>query len=104
MAPFPTVTTLYRKPDSVVMKPSSLAVDDVVSALISSIFAAIVEDGVDKNAILLLVPTAPMVPVIVWERNVRRSGLLAEYATADPTNNPDASRTVYLRFILALAY
>jgi hypothetical protein len=78
------------------MKPSSLvgAAVAAVVAMSSSAFAALVEIGVDRNAIP---------PEIDWDRNARRSGLLAVYATADPTIKPDASKTVYLRFILVQA-
>jgi hypothetical protein len=68
------------------MKPSSL-----VGAAVAAVVAM---SGVDRNAIP---------PEIDWDRNARRSGLLAVYATADPTIKPDASKTVYLRFILVQA-
>lgn len=71
------------------------------------------EDGVVVNKLAIAAPEMD------FDKNDRRSALVGlllrsvltrvvlgeldtEYATADPTNKPDASKTEYLRFILDL--
>ena len=71
------------------------------------------EDGVVVNKLAIAAPEMD------FDKNERRSALVGlllrsvltrvvlgeldtEYATADPTNKPDASKTEYLRFILDL--
>lgn len=71
------------------------------------------DDGVVVNKLAIAAPEMD------FDKNERRSALVGlllrsvltrvvlgeldtEYATADPTNKPDASKTEYLRFILDL--
>ena len=71
------------------------------------------DDGVVVNKLAIAAPEMD------FDKNDRRSALVGlllrsvltrvvlgeldtEYATADPTNKPDASKTEYLRFILDL--
>ena len=73
------------------------------------------DDGVVVNKLAIAAPE------MEFDKNERRSALVGlllrsvltrvvlpveeldtEYATADPTNKPDASKTEYLRFILDL--